>query len=69
MKSFAYHLRGLLSIPLFLFGAFMTFLGVYGLIYGEFHGPANSIFNLVIGIVVALGGWKLFPPKQVHSQH
>ena len=69
MKPFIYHLRGLLSIPLLLFGAFMTFLGVYGLIYGEFHGPANSIFHLVIGMVVTLGGWKLFPPAQVHSEN
>ena len=60
-------LRVLLSIPLFLFGAFMTFQGVYGLIYGEFHGPANSIFNLVIGIVVTLGGWNLLRPNQANS--
>ncbi|ALA58448.1 hypothetical protein [Nitrospira moscoviensis] len=61
MKGLAYAIRGFASIAMMLFGAFMTLMGFMGLYYGEFHGPANSLFNLAIGLAMAIGGWKLFP--------
>ena len=64
MKGLAYAIRGFLSLLMMLFGAFMTLIGGMGLYYGEFHGRAYSIFNLAIGIAIAIGGWKLFPAEE-----
>jgi len=64
MKGLAYAIRGFLSLLMMLFGAFMTLIGGMGLYYGEFHGRAYSIFNLAIGIAIAIGGWKLFPVEK-----
>ena len=69
MKSFLYGLRGLITVLMMLLGAFMTLMGVLGLIYGEFHGPANTIFNLVVGTAMTLGGWKLVPGEESNLQN
>jgi hypothetical protein len=42
-------IKSLIAVLMLLFGVFMALMGMLGLIYGEFYGPANSIFNLVSG--------------------
>jgi hypothetical protein len=55
--------KSLMAVLMLLLGALMTLMGVMGLSVGDFHGPYNAIFNLVVGAALVFGGWKLFPAK------
>jgi len=55
-------------VLMLLLGTFMTLMGIIGLIYSDFHGPINIMFNLVTGTAMTFGGWKLFPVEKVNSQ-
>lgn len=54
-------MRSLIAILLLMFGSFIALFGLLGLIYGEFHGRLYAAFELTVGVVMAIGGWQLFP--------